>query len=1242
MSTDNICPQCHTKLPPDAPAGLCPRCLIRSAAGLGVPPRDVDFPDIGDPADVASRLPQFEIIELLGQGGMGVVYKARQPALDRLVALKILPPAEAQSPDFVERFRREARALAKLSHPNIVAVHECGEAGGLYYFVMEFVDGANLRALLQDRRLTPAEALAIVPHVCDALEYAHEEGVIHRDIKPENLLIDKKGRVKIADFGLAKLLRREPLDVTLTATGIQLGTLRYMAPEQMEKPETVDHRADIYSLGVVIYEMLTGEVPMGRFAPPSERARVDVRLDEIVLRTLERDVERRYQHASEVKTDVENVTATAVPPRQHKANAGTNAGHLFRIQTIARNAKDIWLALALAPVVVGLYGFLPGWLASVLFKAATGSASTAVSVGWICGISVFIALFLLLGSGSVSSVRVSHDGLMIHRYIGPSRFLPWSRVRGIEPMTVGEVFRHIWIWPGIPPRGSVISMSAQGFYRISCDGDCWYFNPRDAQEFLDAVANSKQGEPSAGPEAEPSAAVSPPLEATPGGAWVIFRLVTLLAALTGAALVAAPWQSFEIRGAFTQGNRVEWFLSPGYETNLGIWTCILFLFAFVTTLAGFKTKRVFVPAIALIAAIAAAVLLANYGWHPPRVEHKEVGAVGAKISDVQIFGITTAWGRVGTYVKLGRMEYWQVLTPAFWAGVICALLAIIAATLDSVLPRRVAAAGATAPPEKVVRAPGEALVLLGCVSLLAAFGVALWRALAALPGAFREAPAMAITLAGHGLWIGAAGWLMSRLRKRMLVLGLLVLAGLFLPVVIAVNVVMELAHIPQWPVIIPLWLAMPACVWAVVLLFRDDVREAFAAKNAEHIARAIEARASLATRGPRLSRSALIGTVWAAFGILAVVPVLYFVALNRVWNGTALPTDIIHSVPPAAFTNFMGALLFIGAGAPIGSTILGAISVGNIKRSGGNVFGLPLAAVSLLCFPLILVGTLAFWLTHLVQIALWTGIHTAYTYKADELAGVIAPPPHSYPGLSFLVLDSTIALVVCFFGARVVWRKISGVEPQAKAPGTPGAWTRLEITAIATTTLAFVLGGVNALFGLGKNSSPLSGATLAAISLAAACTAALLIAQQFRPATTPARAALPELAFPALAACAGGLSWTWVLGDSAGWNFWHGAGFAALNFVVALFLLVATGTNIPRTRAVVVLFTGLAGLALILWWNAVPVTLIGDRGGFLGAGSGPMTINRKSALAGVWLAAALALLTAITGALRLRAVIGRN
>ncbi|HET6249079.1 MAG TPA: serine/threonine-protein kinase [Tepidisphaeraceae bacterium] len=332
------CSQCGAALTSDSPHGLCARCLLQAAAAIsssltveapapgassqnqyaGSTPTAVD---IGNLAEVARRLPQFEVIELVGRGGMGVVYKAKQVQLDRIVALKILPPGDALSPGFVERFRREARSLAKLCHPNIVSVYDFGESNGLYYFVMEFIDGVTLRELISAHDMTCGEALSVVPKICDALQFAHEEGVVHRDIKPENILIDKKGRVKIADFGLAKLLRREQLDLTLTQSGAMLGTPRYMAPEQLDKPDSVDHRADIYSLGVVFYEMLTGEIPMGRFQKPSEKVQIDVRLDEIVLHTLERDVARRYQHVSEVRDDVENVSRniTAAPKASHPA-----------------------------------------------------------------------------------------------------------------------------------------------------------------------------------------------------------------------------------------------------------------------------------------------------------------------------------------------------------------------------------------------------------------------------------------------------------------------------------------------------------------------------------------------------------------------------------------------------------------------------------------------------------------------------------------------------------------------------------------------------------------------------------------------------------------------------------------------------------------------------------------------------------------------------------------------------------
>ena len=314
MKTEPItkCPQCGATLPAGALAGLCPACLLKQGAApdTATQPeaRSFEPPPV---ADLARLFPQLEIVAFLGKGGMGAVYKARQPALDRFVALKILPARGGDDPGFADRFTREARALARLSHPNIIAVHEFGRANGLHYFIMEFVDGVNLRQLQKMGRLSPREALQIVPQICDALQYAHDEGVVHRDIKPENVLVDRKGRVKIADFGLAKIMATDPADLRLTDEGQVMGTPHYMAPEQVEHPLEVDHRADIFSLGVVFYEMLTGELPLGKFQPPSRKVAVDVRLDEVVLHALEKEPERRYQQANQVKTAVQTIATTA-------------------------------------------------------------------------------------------------------------------------------------------------------------------------------------------------------------------------------------------------------------------------------------------------------------------------------------------------------------------------------------------------------------------------------------------------------------------------------------------------------------------------------------------------------------------------------------------------------------------------------------------------------------------------------------------------------------------------------------------------------------------------------------------------------------------------------------------------------------------------------------------------------------------------------------------------------------------
>ncbi|MCW5559798.1 MAG: serine/threonine protein kinase, partial [Verrucomicrobiae bacterium] len=319
------CPHCANPIPAGAPDGLCPRCVLSGAAT----PTEAGTPanaSRGHPpslAEVAAAFPGLEILSLIGSGGMGFVYHARERLTSRDVALKLLPRQLAADPAFVERFNREARALARLDHPSIVRVFDHGQSGGFCHLTMEYIDGANLRQALRAGRFTPAQALQIIPGICDALQYAHARGVLHRDIKPENILLDAHGRVKIADFGIAKLLddpAAARADITLTQTGHRLGTPHYMAPEQVEHPDLVDHRADIYSLGVVFYELLTGELPLGRFPAPSTKAYLDARVDEIVFRALAKERELRQQSAAQVKDEVEGLRQ---PP---KPQAGIASG----------------------------------------------------------------------------------------------------------------------------------------------------------------------------------------------------------------------------------------------------------------------------------------------------------------------------------------------------------------------------------------------------------------------------------------------------------------------------------------------------------------------------------------------------------------------------------------------------------------------------------------------------------------------------------------------------------------------------------------------------------------------------------------------------------------------------------------------------------------------------------------------------------------------------------------------------
>ena len=295
------CSKCDTPIAPDVPGKICPRCLLALSLETNtLGDENSSSEPLPQIDELQAHFPQLKILECLGRGGMGVVYRARQKSLNRDVALKLLAPERALDTGFAKRFQKEAQALAALNHPNIVTIHDFGEVNGFYYLLMEFVDGVNLRQAMGTGKFSSEQALAIIPPVCEALQFAHDHKIIHRDIKPENLLLDKEGQIKIADFGIAHIL-----DVD---TEIPLaGTPRYMAPEQKDSPENADHRVDIYALGVVLYELLTGEAPNKEFKSPSQKVQIDVRIDEIVLKALAKKPEARFATATDFRTQIETV-----------------------------------------------------------------------------------------------------------------------------------------------------------------------------------------------------------------------------------------------------------------------------------------------------------------------------------------------------------------------------------------------------------------------------------------------------------------------------------------------------------------------------------------------------------------------------------------------------------------------------------------------------------------------------------------------------------------------------------------------------------------------------------------------------------------------------------------------------------------------------------------------------------------------------------------------------------------------